>query len=90
MNYYIGLLEGLEIYICACNLLQMGYWLSDCFASLLHHFDLIFQDKMGRSIMTLTRAILEGEFRESFPIDGTESGRLNLHLKWTPQTILRD
>ncbi|KAK4401288.1 Synaptotagmin-4 [Sesamum angolense] len=48
------------------------------------------RDKMGRCIMTLTRAILEGEFKDSFSIDGTESGRLNLHIKWTPQTIFRD
>ncbi|KAL2525719.1 Synaptotagmin-4 [Abeliophyllum distichum] len=48
------------------------------------------KDKLGRCIMTLTRVILEGEFTDSFPLDGTESGRLNLHLKWTPQPIMRD
>lgn len=48
------------------------------------------QDKMGRCIMTLTRVILEGEFTDSFPIDGTPSGNLTLHLKWTPQPIVRD
>ena len=40
--------------------------------------------------MTLTRALLEGEFQDSFTLDGAKSGRLNLHLKWTPQTIFRD
>ncbi|KAL2548675.1 Synaptotagmin-4 [Forsythia ovata] len=40
------------------------------------------KDKLGRCIMTLTRVILEGEFTDSFPLDGTESGRLNLHLKF--------
>lgn len=50
----------------------------------------LFQEKIGRCIMTLTKAILEGEFRDSFSIDGTESGKLNLQLKWTPQTIVRD
>ncbi|PIN24021.1 hypothetical protein CDL12_03264 [Handroanthus impetiginosus] len=56
----------------------------------VYDHDTFGKDKMGRCIMTLTRAILEGEFRDSFPIDGTESGKLNLHLKWTPQTIIRD
>lgn len=59
---------------------------TDC-TSLLYS---IFQDKIGRCIMTLTRAILEGEFTESFPLDGTESGRLNVRVKWAPQTIIRD
>lgn len=85
-----------------CSLaLTLAHWLlslllqkrSVCFvrlmdsALLLHS---IFQDKIGRCIMTLTRAILEGEFTESFPLDGTESGRLNVHVKWAPQTITRD
>ncbi|KAH6790791.1 Calcium-dependent lipid-binding family protein [Perilla frutescens var. frutescens] len=52
--------------------------------------DLFRKEKMGRCIMTLTRAILEGEFTESFPLDGTQSGKLNLQVKWTPQTIIRD
>ncbi|KAL0372251.1 UNVERIFIED_CONTAM: Synaptotagmin-5 [Sesamum calycinum] len=56
----------------------------------VYDHDTFGKDKMGRCIMTLTRAILEGEFKDSFSIDGTESGRLNLHIKWTPQTIFRD
>lgn len=56
----------------------------------VYDHDLFGKDKIGRCLMTLTRAILEGEFRESFPLDGTESGRLNLQVKWTPQTIIRD
>ncbi|KAK4491055.1 hypothetical protein RD792_001777, partial [Penstemon davidsonii] len=56
----------------------------------VYDHDTFGKDKMGRCIMTLTRAILEGEFKESFPIDGTESGKLNLYLKWTPQPIIRD
>ncbi|XP_020553290.1 synaptotagmin-5 isoform X3 [Sesamum indicum] len=56
----------------------------------VYDHDTFGKDKMGRCIMTLTRAILEVEFKDSFPIDGTESGRLNLHIKWTPQTIFRD
>ncbi|KAI3687122.1 hypothetical protein L1987_80813 [Smallanthus sonchifolius] len=48
------------------------------------------KDKMGKCIMTLTRAILEGEFTETFDLDGCKSGKLTLHLKWTPQTIVRD
>lgn len=52
--------------------------------------DRISQDKIGRVIMTLTRALLEGEFQDSFQLDGAKSGRLNVHLKWTPQMILRE
>ncbi|XP_048332516.2 synaptotagmin-5 isoform X2 [Ziziphus jujuba] len=48
------------------------------------------KDKLGRVIMTLTRAILEGEFQDSFPLEDAKSGRLNLHLKWTLQPIYRD
>ncbi|KAL2471893.1 Synaptotagmin-5 [Abeliophyllum distichum] len=48
------------------------------------------KDKMGRCIMTLTRVILEEEVTDSFSVDGTASGRLNLHLKWAPQPIIRD
>lgn len=40
--------------------------------------------------MTLTRVILEGEFQDSFPLDGAKSGKLNLHLKWAPENVLRD
>uniref|UniRef100_A0A5B6ZBU4 Putative synaptotagmin-5-like n=1 Tax=Davidia involucrata TaxID=16924 RepID=A0A5B6ZBU4_DAVIN len=48
------------------------------------------KDKMGKCIMTLTRVILEGEFTDTFPLDGTKSGKLHLHLKWNPQPIFRD
>lgn len=49
-----------------------------------------FQDKIGRCIMTLTRVILEEEFKDTFTLDGAKSGRLTIHLKWTPQPIIRD
>ncbi|XP_012076512.1 synaptotagmin-4 [Jatropha curcas] len=48
------------------------------------------KDKIGRCIMTLTRVILEGEFQDSFPLEGAKSGKLFLHLKWTPQLKFRD
>ncbi|KAL7239658.1 hypothetical protein ACSBR2_005533 [Camellia fascicularis] len=48
------------------------------------------KDYMGRCIMTLTRAILEVEYKDSFPLDGAKSGKLNLHIKWSPQPIYRD
>ncbi|KAF8034851.1 hypothetical protein BT93_C1008 [Corymbia citriodora subsp. variegata] len=48
------------------------------------------KDYMGKCILTLTRVILEGEYKESFPLDGAKSGKLNLHLKWMPQPIYRD
>lgn len=48
------------------------------------------KDYMGRCILTLTRVIMEGEFKDSFPLDGAKSGKLNLCLKWMPQPIYRD
>ncbi|KAF5191836.1 Synaptotagmin-5 [Thalictrum thalictroides] len=56
----------------------------------LYDHDTFGKDHMGRCILTLTRVILEGEYKDSIPIDGTKSGKLNLHLKWTPQPIYRD
>ncbi|KAJ9688764.1 hypothetical protein PVL29_014422 [Vitis rotundifolia] len=48
------------------------------------------KDYMGRCILTLTRVILEGEYKDTFQLDEAKSGRLNLHLKWMPQPIYRD
>ncbi|KAF8400598.1 hypothetical protein HHK36_013897 [Tetracentron sinense] len=48
------------------------------------------KDYMGRCILTLTRVIMEGEYKDSFLLDEAKSGKLNLHLKWTPQPIYRD
>ncbi|XP_062148392.1 synaptotagmin-5-like [Alnus glutinosa] len=48
------------------------------------------KDYMGRCILTLTRVILEGEYKEQFQLDEAKSGKLNLHLKWMPQPIYRD
>lgn len=48
------------------------------------------KDYMGRCILTLTRVILEGEYKEHFQLDEAKSGKLNLHLKWMPQPIYRD
>lgn len=48
------------------------------------------KDRIGRVIMTLTRVILEGELQDSFTLDGAKSGRLFLHLKWTPQLKFRE
>ncbi|XP_022893406.1 synaptotagmin-5-like isoform X1 [Olea europaea var. sylvestris] len=47
------------------------------------------KDYMGRCILTLTRVILEGEYKDTFPLDGAKTGTLNLHLKWNPQPIYR-
>lgn len=33
---------------------------------------------------------MEGEYKETFELDGAKSGKLNLHLKWAPQPIYRD
>ncbi|KAD3067856.1 hypothetical protein E3N88_35736 [Mikania micrantha] len=40
------------------------------------------KDFMGRCILTLTRVILEGEYKESFNIMEAKSGKLTLNLKW--------
>eukprot|EP00262_Sarcandra_glabra_P017682 TRINITY_DN6143_c0_g1_i1.p1 TRINITY_DN6143_c0_g1~~TRINITY_DN6143_c0_g1_i1.p1 ORF type:complete len:568 (-),score=106.91 TRINITY_DN6143_c0_g1_i1:214-1917(-) len=48
------------------------------------------KDYMGRCIFTLTRVIMEGEYKDTFPLDGAKSGKLHLNLKWTPQPIYRD
>ncbi|PPD86522.1 hypothetical protein GOBAR_DD16550 [Gossypium barbadense] len=48
------------------------------------------KDYMGRCILTLTRVILEGEYKDTLQVEGAKSGKLNLHLKWMPQPILRD
>ncbi|GAB2275440.1 Synaptotagmin-4 [Dionaea muscipula] len=45
---------------------------------------------IGRCIMTLTRLLMEEEFYDVFPLEGTKSGKISLHLKWTPQPIIRD
>ncbi|KAI7979710.1 Synaptotagmin-4 [Camellia lanceoleosa] len=64
--------------------------LHDLLITEVYDHDTFGKDKMGRCIMTLTRVILEGEFTDTFPIDGTKSGILHLHLKWTPQPLPRD
>ncbi|XP_027180330.1 synaptotagmin-5-like [Coffea eugenioides] len=56
----------------------------------VYDHDTFGKDKMGRCVMTLTRVILEEEFTDVFPVDGTPSGKLNLHLKWTPQLIVKE
>ncbi|XP_057509901.1 synaptotagmin-5-like [Actinidia eriantha] len=48
------------------------------------------KDYMGQCILTLTRVILEGEYKDSFQLDGAKSGKLNVYLKWSPQPIYRD
>ncbi|PKA52848.1 Synaptotagmin-5 [Apostasia shenzhenica] len=43
---------------------------------------------MGRCIVTLTRILIEGEYTESVPLEEAKSGRLNVHLKWTPRPFI--
>lgn len=62
------------------DMLIMEVWDHDTFG----------KDYMGRCILTLTRVILEGEYKDTFPLDGAKTGTLNLHLKWNPQPIYRD
>lgn len=62
------------------DLLMVEVWDHDTFG----------KDYIGRCILTLTRAILEGEFQDTYALQGAKSGKLNLHFKWTPQPIYRD
>ncbi|CAA0819936.1 Synaptotagmin-5 [Striga hermonthica] len=48
------------------------------------------KDYIGRCILTLTRVLMEGEYKDSFALDGAKSGTINLHLKWNPQPIYRE
>ncbi|OIV99891.1 hypothetical protein TanjilG_26229 [Lupinus angustifolius] len=56
----------------------------------VYDHDTFGKDYVGRVILTLTRVILEGEYKERFELEGAKSGLLNLHLKWIPQPIYRD
>lgn len=56
----------------------------------VYDHDTFGKDRMGRVILTLTRLLLEGEYDDSIPIDGAKTGKLNVHLKWSPQPIYRD
>ncbi|MED6205147.1 Synaptotagmin-5 [Stylosanthes scabra] len=56
----------------------------------VYDHDTFGKDYVGRVILTLTRVILEGEYKERFQLEGAKSGYLNLHLKWMPQPIYRD
>ncbi|XP_017609089.1 synaptotagmin-5-like [Gossypium arboreum] len=48
------------------------------------------KDYMGRCILTLTRVILEGEYKDCLLLEGAKSGKLNINLKWMPQPIFCD
>ncbi|XP_048594291.1 synaptotagmin-5-like [Brassica napus] len=48
------------------------------------------KDYIGRCILTLTRVIMEEEYKDWFPLDESKAGKLQLHLKWMPQSIYRD
>ncbi|KMZ76038.1 Synaptotagmin-5 [Zostera marina] len=48
------------------------------------------KDYIGRCIITLTKVIMEGEYEDNFPLEGSKSGTLNLALKWTAQPLYRD
>lgn len=49
--------------------------------------DTFSKDFMGKLALTLTKVLHEGEYDGDFPLDGVQSGRIFLHLKWTPQPI---
>lgn len=49
--------------------------------------DTFSKDFMGKVALTLTKVLHEGEYDSDFLLDGVKSGRIFLHLKWTPQPI---
>ncbi|XP_038973286.1 synaptotagmin-5-like [Phoenix dactylifera] len=51
--------------------------------------DIFMKDFIGRCIMTLTRVMMEGEYADSFHLEGSKAGKLNLKLKWMAQPIYR-
>ncbi|KAL5190020.1 Synaptotagmin-4 [Glycine soja] len=56
----------------------------------VYDHDTFGKEKIGRVILTLTKVILEGEYNETYPLDGAKSGNISLHLKSTPQHKFRD
>ncbi|CAN6459589.1 unnamed protein product [Victoria cruziana] len=56
----------------------------------VYDHDTFKKDYMGRCILTLTKVIMVGEYKDELPLDDAKSGKLHLHLKWTPQPIYRD
>nr|VDD53760.1 unnamed protein product [Brassica oleracea] len=48
------------------------------------------KDYIGRCILTLTRVIMEEEYKDWFPLDESKAGKIQLHLKWMAQSIYRD
>ncbi|WCJ29985.1 Calcium-dependent lipid-binding (CaLB domain) family protein [Euphorbia peplus] len=56
----------------------------------VYDHDTFGKDYMGRCILTLTKVIVEGEYKDKFPVEGAKSGSLYLSLKWIPQSIYRD
>ncbi|KAL3353009.1 hypothetical protein AABB24_020812 [Solanum stoloniferum] len=62
------------------DMLMLEVWDHDTFG----------KDFMGRCILTLTRVLMEGEYKDTYELAEAKSGKLNLHLKWNPQPIYRD
>ncbi|KAG1327896.1 Synaptotagmin-5 [Cocos nucifera] len=52
--------------------------------------DMLKKDFIGRCIITLTRVMIEGKLADTFFLEGSETGKLNLSLKWRPQPIYQD
>uniref|UniRef100_A0A0C9RZ17 TSA: Wollemia nobilis Ref_Wollemi_Transcript_1485_2536 transcribed RNA sequence n=1 Tax=Wollemia nobilis TaxID=56998 RepID=A0A0C9RZ17_9CONI len=52
--------------------------------------DMFSKDFMGKCALTLTKVLHEGEYDADLPLDGVKSGRIFIHLKWTPQPISMD
>uniref|UniRef100_A0A453D8T0 Extended synaptotagmin-3 n=1 Tax=Aegilops tauschii subsp. strangulata TaxID=200361 RepID=A0A453D8T0_AEGTS len=56
----------------------------------VYDHDTFSRDYMGRCILTLTKVLIEEDYTDSFPLQGAKTGKLKLHLKWSPQSIKRD
>ncbi|KQJ84948.1 hypothetical protein BRADI_5g23880v3 [Brachypodium distachyon] len=56
----------------------------------VYDHDTFRRDYMGRCILTLTKVLIEEDYTDSFTLEGAKTGKINLHLKWSPQSIYRD
>ncbi|KAG8043670.1 hypothetical protein GUJ93_ZPchr0458g22445 [Zizania palustris] len=55
----------------------------------VYDHDTFRRDFMGRCILTLTKVLIEEDCKDSIILEGAKTGKLNLHLKWSPQLIFR-
>ncbi|BBN13316.1 hypothetical protein MPTK1_6g02520 [Marchantia polymorpha subsp. ruderalis] len=67
----------------------LDFLVEDAIHDMLHikvwDHDTFKKDFLGKCATTLTKTIYMGEYNAEFKLDGVSSGKLFLHMKWTPQ-----